>query len=103
MRVKKIKQLKLPKFYNFIIVIGMLNCKLNSETNIQIKIQYYRPSIYNPICIDISESLILCNPYFAEQSSSIVRFNKHIYEVLYHIAKKTKILYTNIKLEVLKV
>ena len=47
---------------------------------------------------------ILSNPSYKDTNdTSIVRFNRHIYEILYHVAKKKKLPYITIKIEVLNV
>ena len=62
---------------------------------------YHNSSNYSPNCIEMSESILLCNPSYKDPNdTSIVRFNRHINEILYHVAKKKKLPYITIKLEV---
>ena len=62
----------------------------------------HRPSKYSPISIEIAKRILLSKPSYPYpfETTNIVRFNRHIYEILFHVAKKKQLLYITIKLEV---
>ena len=63
---------------------------------------YHKSSNYSPNYIQMNESILLCNPSYKDTNdTSIVRFNKHIYEILYHVVKEKKLPYIPLKIEVL--
>ena len=58
----------------------------------------HRPSKYKPLSVTTNEIIPICNPFLHGNSAFSVRFNKHIYEVLYHYTKNKELVYNYFQL-----